>query len=576
MGSQDVRLAMTTLGSRRATAAIIFLVYLVLAVWIILEIGTPWLGLAGADLPASIIVPVFLFSFLSVVGLGVAIFPLIEDSQSNATEKNRLARAMPGIVISLGSLAGVWYLSPDREEPTQPIVWAQVRPDDAKGNTADQLIARTIVPPDHECPAITIGGKTVAMSSRNNPAYPEFPSTVCEAAYDGAQRAKIGDVELRERPTAPRRILVIGDTGCRIAHYPNQNCNDPKKWPFRTIANAAASKKPDLIIHVGDYHYREKPCADREGCSGSPFGDNWRTWKADFFDPAANLLPAAPWIMLRGNHENCSRAGSGWLFLLSPQLGDKLPHKCVDDTEPYVLEFDNLHLVIFDTAAAEDDYRRSARVAKYRTQMRNIALPNNKRESWLLLHQPLWVNYGINGDKKDLYESAAREPLDDELRKALCEKIISPINTFRQWITNKVPNENPNKPNDEMPCSKAVASTKALPPPGFSLVVSGDTHTFQLFAPKDATRPSQLVVGNSGDVMENDDNYPNAREELETDDKAELFGASGTLWMRHVFGFVMLEKPPGASDWTATLHNVNGKVVETCNLKRSGSGCRKS
>ena len=35
----------------------------------------------------------------------------------------------------------------------------------------------------------------------------------------------------------------------------------------------AAAQKPDLVIHVGDYYYRETPCPAGEAkCAGSPFG----------------------------------------------------------------------------------------------------------------------------------------------------------------------------------------------------------------------------------------------------------------------------------------------------------------
>ena len=98
-----------------------------------------------------------------------------------------------------------------------------------------------------------------------------------------------------------------------------QACNDPAAWPFPPVARAAAALKPDLVIHVGDYLYRENPCpAGNAGCAGSPWGDNWTTWNADFFDPAAPLLAAAPIVLVRGNHEDCARAGPGWLRLQGP------------------------------------------------------------------------------------------------------------------------------------------------------------------------------------------------------------------------------------------------------------------
>ena len=69
---------------------------------------------------------------------------------------------------------------------------------------------------------------------------------------------------------------------------------------------------PDLVVHVGDYHYRENACpAGDAGCSTSPWGYGWDAWDADFFTPAKRLLAVAPWIVVRGNHESCDRAGQG-------------------------------------------------------------------------------------------------------------------------------------------------------------------------------------------------------------------------------------------------------------------------
>ena len=51
------------------------------------------------------------------------------------------------------------------------------------------------------------------------------------------------------------KIVVVGDTGCRVGH---QLC-DHGNWPLETIAAFAADKKPDAVIHVGDYLYRECP-----------------------------------------------------------------------------------------------------------------------------------------------------------------------------------------------------------------------------------------------------------------------------------------------------------------------------
>ncbi len=48
-------------------------------------------------------------------------------------------------------------------------------------------------------------------------------------------------------------IPVAGSKGPAV-----QSCNDPAQWPFARLAASAARLKPDLVIHTGDYLYREK------------------------------------------------------------------------------------------------------------------------------------------------------------------------------------------------------------------------------------------------------------------------------------------------------------------------------
>jgi hypothetical protein len=101
--------------------------------------------------------------------------------------------------------------------------------------------------------------------------------------------------------------------------YPTQ----PNGYPFATTALNAAALHPDLVIHVGDYMYRDNECPpDIAGCAGSPWGYGWDGWEADFFTPAAPLLAAAPWIVVRGNHEQCTRSGQGWYRFLDPNPYD--------------------------------------------------------------------------------------------------------------------------------------------------------------------------------------------------------------------------------------------------------------
>ncbi|WP_423680361.1 metallophosphoesterase family protein [Undibacterium sp. WLHG33] len=200
-----------------------------------------------------------------------------------------------------------------------------------------QGVAR-VVTTDNVCPVLMQDGKeqvmtvrafagTVAQrktaSSPDNSKPSAFPVLTCEATLSPTTRvASIGARKLPLPQPVAKKIVVIGDTGCRLKLADNyfQSCSDSEKWAFRSMVEAAAKTKPDLVIHVGDYHYRENACPEgNKDCAGSPWGYGWDTWKADFFDPAQALLKAAPWVMVRGNHETCTRAGQGWWRFLDPR-----------------------------------------------------------------------------------------------------------------------------------------------------------------------------------------------------------------------------------------------------------------
>ena len=194
------------------------------------------------------------------------------------------------------------------------------------------------------CPTITInGGAPVQMNLRaaattslalrsvnTPPAKPAlFPISSCEYPLPaGATSAVVAGQSLPLPKANPTKIVVIGDTGCRLQNgNGTQSCNDPNPngtdtpYPFAAIAALAAAQNPDLVLHVGDYAYRDNPCPAGQGynCGGSPWGFGWDTWQADLFAPGAPLLAAAPWIMTRGNHEQCNRAGQGWYRFLDTQ-----------------------------------------------------------------------------------------------------------------------------------------------------------------------------------------------------------------------------------------------------------------
>jgi len=262
--------------------------------------------------------------------------------------------------------------------------WVQYAPNDT-------VLLRAIDnTPGANCPTAAVDGAPVTMTPRvsslpatGNYAY---PITMCEASYSafGHTSATVAGVTLKMPKTNPTRILVIGDTGCRLgSSYPSvQLCDDPQQYPLQYIATYAATFQPDLIIHVGDFFYREYPCPTAQntssGCGGSPYLDSWASWNADWFTPAANLMTAAPMALARGNHESCNRGARGWFQFLDTHfvndptdlqnavncigtynIGTQPPGYTgtvttyvgpYDHTEPYLVHAGSVTLLMFDSS----------------------------------------------------------------------------------------------------------------------------------------------------------------------------------------------------------------------------------
>ncbi len=233
-----------------------------------------------------------------------------------------------------------------------------------------------VITPDTKCPAVTVDGVSTAMAVRvpagtvpvrtstATPVKPSaFPVTTCELTLPiGVGRATVLGHDLPLPKANPQKIVIIGDTGCRLkTGNPWQACSDTTQWPFQKIADAAAATHPDLVLHVGDYHYRENACpADQTGCQGSPWSYGFDAWEADLFRPAESLMQAAPWIVVRGNHEECLRAGQGWFRFLDtrPYAAD---HSCdlpandniANYNDPYAVPVGaDTQFIVFDTARA--------------------------------------------------------------------------------------------------------------------------------------------------------------------------------------------------------------------------------
>jgi hypothetical protein len=414
-----------------------------------------------------------------------------------------------------------------------------------------------VVTTDAGCPSILLDGRTMPMTVRAAPATlplrstrskPEetkpsaYPVLVCEAALPkGAKTARVGAHPLPLPVAEPKRIVVIGDTGCRIKSSDKaaQACNDIHQYPFARIAASAAAFKPDLVIHVGDYLYRENPCpADKTGCAGSVWGYGWDAWNADFFAPGAPLLAAAPWAAARGNHENCNRAGQGWWRMLEPRPL-KPGQDCIADADdgigdyddPYAVPLgDGAQLILLDSSKTTNGPIKpdSHQAAQYRDMYAKYAALAAK------------APYSIMVEHHPILALAATQKGNDV--------VLNPGNGGIQSVFG--------------PLSPTYA------PPGVKLLLAGHVHVFEQLS-FSSDHPSQFVSGFSGtqeDIVPLPRMFP-ANASVAPGAVVDAFSS----WVDG-FGFMTMERT-GRESWDIKIHDINGKVVNHCTAKGKASHC---
>jgi hypothetical protein len=420
-------------------------------------------------------------------------------------------------------------------------------------------IARAITT-SASCPRIEIDGRMTEMTVRAKlgaiplrpaapaeaghvrPVAPSSPVQSCETALPaGARRVALNGQALPLPVTEPKRIVVIGDTGCRLKGKEFQDCNDASAYPFARVAASAAAWKPELVVHVGDFHYREDPCpADRPGCAGSPFGYGWDAWNADFFAPARTLLSAAPWVVARGNHETCVRGGQGWWRFLDPRplrpqnsCDDPAQDEAGDYTDPYAVPLGgDAQLLVFDSA--NTSYKGfkpgDVRVAKYTNSYRKLeTLAARARHTIAVDHHPLYA-FGAEQDKK----TGAVKLFGGD---------AGLIQTFG-------------------------AIQPRLLPANVEVLLSGHVHLWEQLS-FSSDHPTQFVSGFAGTA---EDIVP-----LPASVPAGTVPAPGTVieamssWIDG-FGFMTMERR-GADRWDVVIHDRDGRERNTCVVEGRHSRC---
>ena len=423
----------------------------------------------------------------------------------------------------------------------------------------NQAIARLLTP-YAACPSITVDGATSVMTVRapavslplrptstdttlaaamtsGNSKPSVFAQTTCEFNLPaGAAKATVAGIDLPLPKSVVNRVVIIGDTGCRISiGNVFQACSDPAQWPFSVISAATAAMKPDLVVHVGDYEYRDNPCPPgNTACAGQPWGYGSDAWAADFFKPAAPLLAAAPWLMVRGNHEVCNRAGQGWYRYLDPNPFDSSGVKtCNDPANDSVGNFN-------------DPWAVSAGDTQF-------------------------IAFDSSNVQKTAYNPPAFQPFTTELAEAATLSSSSMLNIFA--VHHPVLGYSAaNPPTLGSPGLQSVMNA-AFPgnyyPPNTAIAIHGHVHDFQAFDFA-SNHPATFVAGNGGDNL---DSALPAVFNPNSDLPAPSTVVNALAYSQE-FGFLVMDRVGAVGDknWKFTSYRTDGTVIAVCSMA-AASAC---
>lgn len=343
----------------------------------------------------------------------------------------------------------------------------------------------------------------------------------CEAVVpSGHKIVTVDGVDMKLPNGHPKRIIVMADTGCRLngalaANGSNQqNCSDPTAFPWAYLASVEASYKPDLIVQVGDWFYRDTNCLSNgtetfPGCNTltdsryETWGDTFDSWNADVFFPGQPLLASAPWVMVRGNHESCGRGARGWYATLDPFPYDYNKVICAKtgtypspgadaatynpDFEPtYVVPLNGVNFLVHDSSFANDGSVDKNMAANYDIDLSNLltAVQTGAPGSYNIFatHKP---TFGLVYSSTTMSCAAGSGGTSD---------------TTGDWTEMSVFNGG---------TGYQSSAFKNGVPRSISLFLSGHIHQFQAmnFGPSSSLNADfapQLIVGTGGDLLDPD------------------------------------------------------------------------
>jgi hypothetical protein len=329
---------------------------------------------------------------------------------------------------------------------------------------------------------------------------------------------------------SPKTIAIVGDTGCRLKESLTkksyQDCSDPAVWPYAQVIKSIVKEKPDVIIHLGDYHYREQCSAGKPCQKMTPsIGYGFNPWELDFFAPSSASFKQAPWILARGNHEDCGRAFLGYRQLLATKDWNK---DCVDYEDPDFIQLGEVLVVNLDSSTIPDmpDPKPESDILwkqrlddigkKIDQKVASAAMTKDKiTHIWMISHKPI---YGL----------------------VALGKVFAPVNiNLRKYFE------------------------KASWGKNVELLMAGHIHSSEIMKAKEF--PLQVVLGNSGtalDVMPDKISAENLS--FINYEKAKIIS--------HGFGYALLKRD-SAGDYAIEFHNADGSKDFSCHLKNRGQDC---
>lgn len=486
-----------------------------------------------------------------------------------------------GIVITTVLAAGCSTSSdPQRNAASiEPIAaYTLLAPTNA---SPSQLVARALMPANAPCPmveAVGAAGSTDIQMTERRPgplAAPAFSTVLaCSASLPkGLTSATIsGQTIPATLPKTIKKVGIIADTGCEVDPPTVQDCKSATAWPLAANASKVAAAKPDVILDPGDYYYREAACPpDAEAkCGGSPapmkgmpFYETSDGWLADVINPMSAMFPVAPLAMLRGNHEDCQRAGNGFFLYLDPRPGTEKtcePISAPGSTDPKATStglipaepqitptwsFDlplgasrNLRVAMLDNAYGTDKELTDWNIKQRQSYVQAAALttPTAGRESWLMGHRPIFA-----------LMSSTELPADDKQATT--------------WTSD----------------GQMVSSYGLLG--NYSMLLAAHLHFAQ--AIQIPGQPASLVIGNGGAYLDPPTGYdppkvgPLANADgSRMDPKLAPYPPASATWTKVEFGYAIATPGTDSGAWAIDHFAHTGNQMGACSLAAAQIRCK--